>query len=116
MQRATIEDMLIKQASSQSILPFLSVHKGSKAPRRPVAHKRLSFVRSQYGHLRQMVIKVLGTPQRSQYALTWTKYFIGTCVRVNESVFAFLRRLNLIYFRWYEAIAFFLRWGKVMAF
>jgi Fanconi-associated nuclease 1 len=26
--------------------------------------------------------------------------FIGTCVRVNDSVFALLRRLNLVYFRW----------------
>jgi hypothetical protein len=65
--------MLIKQASSQSILPFLSGHKGSKAPRRPVARKPLPRVRkSQCDRLRQMVIKILGTTQLPQYTLTWT--------------------------------------------
>ncbi|KAF8503697.1 VRR-NUC domain-containing protein [Russula emetica] len=83
LNRVAIEEMLINQASSQSILPFLSVHKGFKASRRPVARKPLPPVRkSQCDRLRQMVIKVL-----------------GTCVRVNESVFTLLRRLNLIYFR-----------------
>jgi fanconi-associated nuclease 1 len=33
--------------------------------------------------------------------LTWTDYLVGSCIRVNESVFTLLRRLNLIYFRWY---------------
>ncbi|KAI0282107.1 VRR-NUC domain-containing protein [Russula aff. rugulosa BPL654] len=83
LNRVAIEDMLIKQASSQSILPFPSVHKGSKASRRPVARKPLPRVRkSQCDRLRQMVMKIL-----------------GSCVRVNESVFTLLRRLNLIYFR-----------------
>lgn len=85
LNRTAIEDLLIKQASSQSILPFLSGHQGSKskASRRPVARKPLPRVRkSQCDRLRQMVIKIL-----------------GTCIRVNESVFTLLRRLNLIYFR-----------------
>lgn len=71
VQRAGIEDMLIKQASSQSVLPFLSGHKGSKASRRPVARKPLPRVRkSQCDHLRQMVIKILGTSQLLQYTFT----------------------------------------------
>ena len=101
VQRVAIENMLIKQASSQSILPFLSVHKGSKSSPRP-ARKPLPRVRkSQCDRLRKMVIKILGTSQLPQYTLTWTDCLIGTCVRVNESVFTLLRRLNLIYFRWY---------------
>lgn len=70
VQRMTIEDMLIKQASSQAILPFLSVHKGSKASRRPVARKPLPRVRkSQCDRLRQMVMKILGTSQLPLCAL-----------------------------------------------
>jgi Fanconi-associated nuclease 1 len=68
VQRVAIEDMLIKQASSQAILPFLPGHKGSKAPRCPVARKPLPRVRkSQCDRLRQMVIKILGTTQLPQY-------------------------------------------------
>ena len=109
--------MLIKQAFSQSILPFLSAHRGVKASRRPVARKSLPRVRkSQCDHLRQMVVKILGTSQLPLYTLTWTDYLIGTCVRVNESVFTLLRRLNLIYFRWYASFTSYLRWGKVEVF
>jgi Fanconi-associated nuclease 1 len=75
VQRGAIEGMLIKQASSQSILPFLFGHKGSKTPRRPVARKPLPRVRmSQCDRLRQMVIKILGTTQLPQNTLTWTDY------------------------------------------
>ncbi len=117
VQRVAIEDILIKQASSQSILPFLSVHKGFKASRRPVARKPLPRVRkSQCDRLRQMVIKIVGAFQLPLYALTWTDYLIGSCVRVNESVFTLLRRLNLIYFRWYAPFTFYLRWHKVEVF
>jgi len=117
VQRAAIEDMLIKQASSQSILSFLSGHKGSRTPRRSVARKPLPRVRtSQCDRLRQMVIKILGTTQLPQYTLTWTDYLIGICVRVNESVFTLLRRLNLIYFRWYAPFTSYLRWRKVAVF
>lgn len=33
---------------------------------------------------------------------------IGACVRVNDHVFALLRRLNLIYLRWYAPFTSFL--------
>jgi hypothetical protein len=47
-----------------------------------------------------MVMKILGIfPLIS--LLIWTKSSLGTCVRVNDHVIALLRRLNLIYFRWY---------------
>ena len=112
VQRAAIEGMLIKQASSQSILSFHSVHRGSKATRRPVAHRPLSRVRkSQCDRLRQMAMKVLGTSWPTHYILIWTEYFIGACVRVNDSVFTLLRRLNLIYFRWYASFTSYLRLG-----
>jgi Fanconi-associated nuclease 1 len=62
VQRAAIEDMLIKKASSQSILSFVSVHNGFKESLRPVARKSLPRVRkSQRDRLRQMVMKILGT-------------------------------------------------------
>ena len=106
VQRVAIEDTLIKQASSQSILPFLSAHKGSKASRRPVARKPLPGVRkSQSDRLRQMVMRIIGASRLPLYTLTLTDYLIGACVRVNESVFTLLRRLNLIYFRWYAPFA-----------
>lgn len=64
VQRAAIEGVLIKQASSQSILPFPSAYPRSMATRR----KRLPLVRtSQCDRLRQMVIKVLGTSWPPQY-------------------------------------------------
>jgi Fanconi-associated nuclease 1 len=64
LQRVAIEDMLIKLASSQSILPFLSGHKGFKASRRPAARNPLPRVRmSQCDRLRQMVMKILGMSQ-----------------------------------------------------
>ena len=117
VQRVAIEDMLIKQASSQSILPFSSVHKGSKASRRPVARKPLPRVRkSQCDRLRQMVMKTLGTSQLPLCTLSCADYLIGSCIRVNESVFTLLRRLNLIYFRWYALFTSYLRWYKVEVF
>jgi hypothetical protein len=117
VQRVAIEEMLINQASSQSTLPFLSVHKGSKASRRSVAPKPLRPVgKSQCDRLRQMVIRILGTSQLPLYTLTWTDYLIGTCVRVNESVFTLLRRLNLIYFRWYAPFTSYLCWRNVEVF
>ena len=61
VQRAAIEDMLIKKASSQSILSYDSVHNGFKESLRPVTRKSLPRVRkSQRDRLRQMVIKILG--------------------------------------------------------
>ncbi|KAI9460027.1 VRR-NUC domain-containing protein [Russula earlei] len=81
LNRAAIESLLIKHASSQSILP--SVGPRAKVAKLPVKQRRLPFIRkSQCDHLRQMTMKVL-----------------GTCIRVNDSVFALLRRLNLVYFR-----------------
>jgi Fanconi-associated nuclease 1 len=75
VQRVAIEDVLIKQASSQSILPFLPVHKGFKVSRRSVARKPLPRVRkSQSDRLRQMVMKILGASQLPLYTLTWTDY------------------------------------------
>ena len=61
-QRAAMEGVLIKQASSQSILPFHLVHPRAMTTKRPVARKRLPLVRtSQCDRLRQMVMKVLGS-------------------------------------------------------
>ncbi|KAI0295465.1 VRR-NUC domain-containing protein [Russula brevipes] len=83
LNRAAIEGMLIRQACSQTTLPFRSVHPRARAAKRPAAQTPLPLVRkSQCDRLRQMVMK-----------------FLGTCVRVNDSVFALLRRLNLVYFR-----------------
>jgi Fanconi-associated nuclease 1 len=68
VQRAAIEGVLIKQASSQSILPFPSVYPRSKATRQLVSYKRLPLVRaSQCDRLRQMVMKAIGTSWLPQY-------------------------------------------------
>lgn len=40
----------------------------------------------------------------------------GTCVRVNDAVFALLRRLNLVYFRWYVPSTFYLHLSNVKLF
>ncbi|KAI9446590.1 VRR-NUC domain-containing protein [Lactarius indigo] len=81
--RAAIENALIKQASSQSVLLFHHVHQKARARKKPASQTQLPFVKtSQCARLRQMVINVL-----------------ETCTRVNDSVFTLLRRLNLIYFR-----------------
>ncbi|KAI9466069.1 VRR-NUC domain-containing protein [Lactarius psammicola] len=81
--RAAIESALIKQASSQSILLFHHVHQEARAGKQSASQTQLPFVKkSQCDRLRQMVMKVL-----------------GTCTRINDSVFALLRRLNLVYFR-----------------
>ncbi|KAH9060002.1 VRR-NUC domain-containing protein [Lactarius vividus] len=78
LNRAAIESALIKQASSQSVLLFHQVPQKARAGKQRI---QLPFV-TQHGRLRQMVMKVL-----------------GTCTRINDSVFTLLRRLNLIYFR-----------------
>lgn len=58
VQRAVLEDLLIKRASSQSILQFLS---RARAEKQFLAHSRLPFVsKSQSDRLRQMVMKILG--------------------------------------------------------
>lgn len=62
VQRAVLEGVLIKHASSQSILPFYSVHPKAKAENRLMAHARLPLTRKpQWDRLRQMVMKILGT-------------------------------------------------------
>ena len=114
VQRSAIEGVLIKQASSQSILPFPSIYPRSIAKRQRRTPKCLPPVTtSQCDRLRQMVIKVLGMSWLPQYTLTWTKYLTGTCVRINESVFTLLRRFNLVYFRWYASFTSCILWTKV---
>ena len=63
----------MKRASSQSILPFYSVHPKVKAENSLVAHARSPLPKkSQWDHLRQMVMKILGIfPVIS--LLIWTK-------------------------------------------
>ncbi|KAI0306703.1 hypothetical protein B0F90DRAFT_1814554 [Multifurca ochricompacta] len=83
--RTAIESALIKQASSQSVLQFYSLHPRARSGMQPepTIQTQLPFsAKSQCSHLRQMVMRIL-----------------GICVRVNDSVFTFLRRLNLVYFR-----------------
>jgi hypothetical protein len=74
-----------------------------------MAHARLPLTRkSQWDHLRQMVMKILGIFLLVSLFLFGLNLLIGTCVRVNDHVFALLRRLNLIYFRWYAPFTSFL--------
>ncbi|KAI0273485.1 hypothetical protein BC834DRAFT_210888 [Gloeopeniophorella convolvens] len=83
LQRVAIEAALLKQASSQTILPFSPIFTSRSAGKQSVMRAPQSPVkRPQSARLRQMVMKIL-----------------GSCVRVNESVVILFRRLNLIYFR-----------------
>jgi hypothetical protein len=64
-----------------------------------------------------MVMKVLGTSQLPrQRHYPDMNDFLGTCVRVNDSVFTLLRRLNLVYFRWYVPSTFYLHLANVKLF
>lgn len=58
LQRAALEGVLIKCASSQSILPFYSVQTRAKAENQLVARARMPP--SQWDRLRQMAMKILG--------------------------------------------------------
>ena len=61
-----LEDLLIKRASSQSILPFLS---GAMAEKQLLAHARLP--KSQSDRLRQMVMKILGLFRPASFLLPY---------------------------------------------
>jgi len=61
LQRAALEGVLIKCASSQSILPFYSVQTRAKAENQLVARARMPHTKtSQWDRLRQMAMKILG--------------------------------------------------------
>jgi Fanconi-associated nuclease 1 len=75
-QRAEIEGILIRQACSQTTLPFRSVHPRARAAKRPAAQTPLPLVRkSQCDRLRQMVMRFLGTPPLlSTLTPTWAEH------------------------------------------